>query len=94
VQSRVQLTLGKEDLEGQTVDMSMTGLRVAIPHPLPVGSSVGVSLYLPSETQPIKGTGSVVRIANGNQIGIHLERWGVSESQRLQEFLLPLINRE
>jgi len=32
-----------------------------------------------------------VRVASGNQMGIQLERFGFRESERLEEFLLPLI---
>jgi hypothetical protein len=35
--------------------------------------------------------GSVVRLANGNQMAIQMDRLSVAESERLQEFLLPLV---
>ena len=35
--------------------------------------------------------GSVARVMGGNQMGIQLDQLSVGESERLQEFLLPLI---
>lgn len=37
------------------------------------------------------GRGSVVRIMGGNQMGIHLDRLSPTDSGRLEEFLLPLL---
>jgi hypothetical protein len=44
--------------------------------------------------KPIVSAGSVARILGGNQMGIHLDRLPVEESERLQEFLLPMIPRD
>jgi hypothetical protein len=41
--------------------------------------------------KPVVGAGSAVRVFGGNQIGIQLDRLAIAESERLQEFLLPLI---
>jgi hypothetical protein len=35
-----------------------------------------------------------VRVLDGNQMGIQLDRLAVRESERLQEFLLPMIPNE
>jgi DNA-binding response OmpR family regulator len=92
LKSRVQLRSGSQEIEGETIDVSMEGLLVITANPLPVGSSVSISLQLSKETKPVVGTGCVVRLINGNQLGIHLGRLDLAESQRLQEFLLPLIS--
>jgi CheY-like chemotaxis protein len=91
MKSAVRLHIGSHFMEGETVDISMEGLLVKTGQPIPVGSSVGVSLQLSRGTRPVIGTGRVVRVMNGNQIGIHLGRLEMGESQRLQDFLLPLI---
>jgi hypothetical protein len=44
--------------------------------------------------RPVVGVGSVVRVLDGNQMGIQLNHLTVAESERLQEFLLPLILNE
>jgi hypothetical protein len=64
---------------------------VKAPRALPVGSSVNVAMHLSQGMRPIVGAGCVVRLSGGNQMGIHLGRLDLAESQRLQEFLLPLI---
>jgi hypothetical protein len=51
-------------------------------------------MELSHKMKPIMGAGSVVRILGGNQMGIHLDRLPVGESERLQEFLLPMIPRD
>ncbi|HKT48033.1 MAG TPA: response regulator [Candidatus Acidoferrales bacterium] len=94
VQSKVRLRTSREELQGETVDVSMIGMLVRAPSILPVGSVVNVSLYASSRGRPILGAGSVVRIAPGNRMGIALDRLTISESERLQEFLLPLIQAE
>ena len=40
---------------------------------------------------PILGAGSVVRLVGNDKIGVQLGRLKISESQRLQEFLVPLL---
>jgi len=91
LQSRVQLRFGLENLEGETVDVSPSGLLVKAHRILPAGSSVGVRLHLSGKIEPIVGRGSVVRIVGGNQMGIHLDRLAPPDNERLEEFLLPLI---
>jgi hypothetical protein len=44
--------------------------------------------------KPLVGLGSVVRIVSGDQMSIHLGQLPFSESQKLQEFLLPMIATE
>ena len=91
LQSRVQLRFGLENLEGETVDVSPSGLLVKARRILPAGSSVGVRLHLSGKMEPIAGRGSVVRIVGGNLMGIHLDPLAPPDSERLEEFLLPLI---
>ena len=94
LQSKVRLKFGAEVLEAETVDLSLSGVLVKACRTLPLGSSVHISLELSSRLKPIVGAGSVVRIFGGNQMGIQLDRLTIAESEKLQEFLLPLIPSE
>jgi two-component system, chemotaxis family, chemotaxis protein CheY len=89
--SRVQITFRGQEIEGETVNMSLEGMLMRTPRMLPVGSSVGVSLQLNQAMRPVVGVGSVVRLHGHEQMGIHLGRLTLEESQKLQEYLLPLI---
>jgi CheY-like chemotaxis protein len=92
--SKVLLKIGDEEFEGETIDISMSGLLVRASHTAPPGSSVLISLQLSQRMKPLVGLGSVVRVVSGNQMSIHLEQLPFSESQKLQEFLLPMIATE
>ena len=94
LQSRVQLRFGREGFEGETIDLSPTGVLVKARRILPAGSPVRVSLYLSGRMRPVLATGLVVRILDGNQVGIQFDRLALTESERLQEFLLPLVVEE
>jgi DNA-binding response OmpR family regulator len=91
VKSRVLLSNGSQQIDGESVDVSMEGLLVKAPRAFPVGSSVNVAMHLSQGMKPVVGAGCVVRLSAGNQMGIHLGRLDLAESQRLQEFLIPLI---
>ncbi|HWZ97463.1 MAG TPA: response regulator [Candidatus Dormibacteraeota bacterium] len=91
VQHRVQLRSGAVDVEGETINMSLSGMLVRAQRLLPLGSRVEMNLHLLPGMKPIAGLGSVVRVVGGNQMGIQMERMGLTESERLEEFLLPLI---
>jgi CheY-like chemotaxis protein len=92
--SKVLLRYRGQDIEGETVDVSMEGMLIKAPRTVPIGSSVDVSLQLSQTMSPIVGVGSVVRLDGHDKIGVQLGRLKISESQRLQEFLLPLLPSE
>ncbi len=94
MQSKVRLRFGFEELMCETVDVSMDGMLVKAPRTIPTGSPVQVSMDLSQKMKPVLGAGSVVRILDGNQMGIQLDRLPVEESEKLQEFLLPMIPRD
>lgn len=91
LRSKVTLRIGQQELEGETVDISMEGMLVRATRTLPVGSSVAIHLQFGEGLAPIIGEGSVVRLHDKDQMGIHLGRLSAAESQRLQEFLLPMV---
>jgi DNA-binding response OmpR family regulator len=94
VRSKVRLRYRAEELEGETVDLSLSGVLVRANRTFPVGSPVSLALSLSQRMRPILGVGSVARLIGDNQMGIQLDQLSVGESERLQEFLLPLIPNE
>lgn len=91
IQSAVRLKFREEELEAETVDVSTAGLLVRSSRVMPLGSPLPMSLHLSPRVEPIEAEGSVVRILDGNQMGIQLNQLTLSESDRLQEFLLHSI---
>jgi CheY-like chemotaxis protein len=91
LRSKVQIKFRGQEIEGETVNVSLEGMLIRTPRILPVGSSVDVSLQLNQAMKPVVGAGSVVRLLGQEQMGIHLGRLTLEESQRLQEYLLPLL---
>jgi CheY-like chemotaxis protein len=89
--SKVKLNTGEDLLEGETVDVSLCGLLVKPGRTLASGTPVRVSMELARRMKPVVAAGSVVRVLDGNRMGIQLDQLSVAESERLQEFLLPLI---
>ncbi len=94
LRSRVQLGFEQQEWEGETIDVSLNGMLVRGPARLTAGMTVRVNLYLSADMKPIVGLGSVMRLLNGNEMGIQLNQLTLAESGRLQDFLLPLIFQE
>jgi hypothetical protein len=89
--SKVQLYFGDQEIVGETVNASLEGVLVKASKTLPMGSSVNMKLYLDKTMTPVKASGSVVRLSDTGEIGVHFGRLNLQESQRLEEFLLPYI---
>jgi CheY-like chemotaxis protein len=90
VSRKVQVSLGGECLEGETIDVSFDGLLIRAARTFEQGSRVNVRLFLSSGTQPITATGTVVRLV-GPHMGIHLEKIENDGTKRFQDFLLPFV---
>ena len=91
VTQKVLVRCGQEEIEGETVDMSLSGMLVRSSRTFPLGSSLRLRLRL-GDGEPITRLGSVVRLVGGNQMGIDMVRLRPSEEDALQEFLLPMIS--
>jgi DNA-binding response OmpR family regulator len=91
LRSNVRLRYRAEELEAETVDVSLSGILVKAHRTFPVGSPVNVALNLSERMRPMIGAGSVVRVTENNQMAIQLDQLSVRESEWLQEFLLPFI---
>jgi DNA-binding response OmpR family regulator len=90
---RVSLESGNDRLEGTTLDLSLSGALVQSHRAFPSGSLVTVSLELEVGTPPMRSGALVVRTVGMDRMGIQFENLGRKESNRLQQFLLPLILR-
>jgi PilZ domain len=91
ITSRVQLWFGGDEIEGETVNASLEGVLIKTAKNVPVGSSVDMQLHLSKTLPPLAATGSVVRVSDQGEMAVQLGRLNVRESQRLEDFLLPLI---
>jgi DNA-binding response OmpR family regulator len=91
VKQKVVLAFGTEEIEAETVDISLGGMLVQASRTVPLGSFLKLKLHLAEGAQPLVRMGSVVRVSPGNQMGIDMRRLGPTEDDALQEFLLPLI---
>jgi len=69
-----ELRFGREDFEGETIDLSPTGVLVKARRILPAGSLVRISLHLSGRMRPVVAAGSVVRIL-GSRMGFNLTAW-------------------
>lgn len=86
----VVLAWREQKIVGHTVDIGLGGLLVEAENSLPAGLPVEISIKLPAG-KPVKVRGRIVRSTDGNRIGIEFSGLAVSDSERLQEFLLPMI---
>lgn len=92
VTQKVTLRCGREEVEAETVDMSLSGMLVRSPRTFPLGSPLRLRLRLSEGAEPVVRFGSVVRLVGGNQMGIDMLRLRATEEDPLQDFLLPLIS--
>lgn len=77
--------------EGTTLDMSLNGLLVQASRAFPMGSAVDVSLIVSTSASPVNASGRVARVIGEDCMGIQLDKMSAADSERLQDFLLPLI---
>ena len=91
VQCKVTVESEGDSFEGQTLDLSLSGMGLLAKRVLPVGSQVRLTLYLPNTALPIRVAARVVRIIGSDGMGLEFEKLGGSENERLGEFLVPLV---
>jgi CheY-like chemotaxis protein len=94
IRCQVSLEAGQERLSGWTLDLSLGGFFVQASRALSVGATARVSVELNPGTPPLCVTARVVRAPGDNCMGLQIENAGPHETNRLQEFLVPLILRE
>jgi CheY-like chemotaxis protein len=91
VRCKAVVESGNTMIEGWTLDMSLNGMLVQGTPALPAGSSVVVAVQMKPGAPPLRVGGKVVRLIGEDCMGIDLPAVKLEESERLQEFLLPLI---
>ena len=90
VSCRVSLATKEQTIEGTTLDLSLGGLLAQAASTFSPGAQIAVFLHLGSGG-PIRARGRVTRVLDERRMGIQLEELSAAESERIQEFLLPLI---
>lgn len=91
VKRRIVLGRGTEEIEAETIDMSLGGMAVKASRALPLGTFVKLRLHLSEKRDPLIRSGLIVRVSPDNQMGVEMRPLGPTEDDPLQEFLLPLI---
>jgi two-component system, chemotaxis family, chemotaxis protein CheY len=91
VKLKVEVQWKDDNLEAETIDMSLNGMLVRARRTFPVGTQVKVRLFLSSNKAPIAAPGTVARIPSADTMGIHLDKIDKVQTNQLQELLLPLI---
>ena len=91
VRCKATLESGGTSIEGWTLDMSLNGMLVQASTALQEGTSVQVAVQLKPGAPPLRAGGKVARLIGEDCVGVDLFSMSVEESERLQEFLLPLI---
>jgi DNA-binding response OmpR family regulator len=89
--SKVEVWFSGERMEGETINASLEGVLIKAAKAVPVGSSISMKLHLAKDMPPLAANGAVVRLSDKGEIGIQFGRLKVPETQRLEDFLLPLI---
>jgi c-di-GMP-binding flagellar brake protein YcgR len=88
---KVSMESGNARLEGKTLDLSLGGALVQAHGTFPSGTLVNLSLQLEAGKTPWRAQARVVRTVGTDCMGLQFENRGPKETDRLQEFLIPLI---
>jgi hypothetical protein len=91
VRTAVRMKCADRSAEGETIDVSLNGTLVRASVPFALGSKVEITLELIPGTDPVIGKGSVLRVSEGNEMGIQFESMPAADRGRLQEYLLQII---
>jgi CheY-like chemotaxis protein len=91
VSCKVMVESDGSQFSGSTLDLSIGGAFVHASSALPVGSLARISIDLNADAPLIVGA-RVLRVADGDCMGMQFENLAVQQSKRLQDFLLPLIS--
>ncbi len=91
VKCKVSIESEHGHFDGETLDLSLNGMLIRAGQILPIGSTVNVTLMLPPVTAPVALAAHIVGIVGNELIEFQLRDVGKDESDRLGEFLVPLI---
>jgi CheY-like chemotaxis protein len=87
----VAMEFSGQSSSGTTIDISLTGMRVKMNRTFPVNSMVQTTLELLPNTPKLTFKSRVVRQIDDDCMGLEYEGMGETESQKLEEFLLPKV---
>jgi c-di-GMP-binding flagellar brake protein YcgR len=90
VSCRISIESDARQISGSTLDLSIGGTFVRGSAALPVGALANVTIDLMSNP-PFVSAARVLRVSDGDCMGMQFERLSAQQSKRLQDFLLPLI---
>ena len=88
---RVSIDSPQASLNGTTLDLSLGGMLIETERTFPTGTLVTVNLEIEPGLAPLRSAARIVRVIGTDSMGIQFETLGPKESNRLQQFLLPLI---
>jgi CheY-like chemotaxis protein len=88
---QVLMEFGQERAQGQTIDMSASGMLVHSNRRFPLNSLLKINLDLQAGKPPLRCPARVVRLVGENSMGIELEGLALEDTHVLEEFLLPHI---
>jgi DNA-binding response OmpR family regulator len=91
VNRKVSIQLGEDRLDGKTLDLSLNGIMVQVNRTFPVGLLVQVNVELWSGMPPVCWAAKVMRLIGKDCMGLQLENLRGDESEKLQNFLAPLM---
>ncbi len=90
VQCNVSIECGSARTTGSTLDLSIGGIFVQSSSVFPVGSVARVEISLQSGNE-VSLSARVLRVTDGDCMGLQFESLSVQQTKTLQDFLLPLI---
>lgn len=85
--------------DGVAMNVSLGGLFIATPRPLPMGSALRLEMALPTHMDPLLVTGSVIRVEDGGSLsertgmGIMFADLDAEQLSVLKEFIAQLEQR-
>jgi DNA-binding response OmpR family regulator len=90
VTCKVSATSGSDRLTGRTLDISVKGMLVQLSAPLPIGSSVSMTIELKPTMPPIRATARVVHSVGRGCVGLEIVNMSAADRDSWHQFLLPL----
>ncbi len=91
VTRRVTVATMGDRIEGRTIDVSLGGMMFHGDRSFAPGSRVEVELDLGIAGAVVRAGGRVARVLDDGSMGVEFARIGPRESEKLQEFLLPMV---
>jgi CheY-like chemotaxis protein len=88
------LEFGAERVQGKTFDLSVSGMLVQTDRRFPVGTPLKANLTLEGQKSSLRLNVRVVRLVGDDCMGLEIENMNLSDTQALEEFLLPHVMKQ